>query len=95
MLKKTILLLIRIYQKTISPDSGIFSFLFRNGGLAWFGNIQQKPLVLSAICRFYPTCSNYSYKAIEKFGVKKGLILTFKRLSRCHPFNKGGYDPVE
>lgn len=44
-------------------------------------------------CRFYPSCSEYSYQAIEKYGLFKGLIKIFLRIIRCHPFNKGGYDP--
>jgi len=45
-------------------------------------------------CRFYPTCSAYAYEAIEKFGFFKGCFLAFKRLLKCHPFHKGGFDPV-
>lgn len=45
-------------------------------------------------CRFYPTCSNYCYEAIQKYGPRKGLWLGMKRIVRCHPFNPGGYDPV-
>lgn len=45
-------------------------------------------------CRFYPSCSNYSIEAIEKYGAIKGVWLTFRRILRCHPFNPGGYDPV-
>lgn len=45
-------------------------------------------------CRFYPSCSNYSIQAIEKYGVVKGGWLTAKRIVRCHPFNPGGYDPL-
>jgi len=45
-------------------------------------------------CRFYPTCSQYSIQAVEKYGVIKGLWLTVKRLAKCHPFHPGGYDPV-
>ena len=45
-------------------------------------------------CRFYPTCSHYSYQAIYKHGAVKGSALAAKRLVRCNPFNAGGYDPV-
>ena len=45
-------------------------------------------------CRFQPTCSRYGYEAIERHGVLKGYGLTLWRLLRCHPFNRGGYDPV-
>ena len=46
-------------------------------------------------CRFYPTCSEYSKQAIIKYGAFKGGWMGFKRIIRCHPFNPGGYDPVE
>ena len=45
-------------------------------------------------CRFVPTCSNYAIIAIEKYGAIKGISLTIKRLLKCHPFHKCGYDPV-
>ena len=45
-------------------------------------------------CRFQPTCSHYGYDAIERHGVIKGYTLTIWRLARCHPFTRGGYDPV-
>jgi len=48
---------------------------------------------LNSGCRFYPTCSEYAYQAIERYGLIKGLVKTFKRIIRCHPFNQGGYDP--
>jgi putative membrane protein insertion efficiency factor len=51
------------------------------------------PLLPSA-CRFHPTCSEYMKDAIEKHGVLKGFGLGLRRLSRCHPFHQGGFDPV-
>jgi len=78
--KKIILKLIRIYQKTLSADHGFFSFLNSSFNIG---------------CRFQPTCSEYTYQAIEKYGVLKGVILGLKRISRCHPFSKGGWDPVK
>jgi putative membrane protein insertion efficiency factor len=46
------------------------------------------------VCRFHPSCSAYSAQAFRRFGFWRGAILTVKRLARCHPFAKGGYDPV-
>ena len=45
-------------------------------------------------CRFVPTCSEYTYQAVQKYGVIRGLWLGINRLLRCHPFSPGGYDPV-
>jgi putative membrane protein insertion efficiency factor len=49
----------------------------------------------NAGCRFYPTCSQYAIEAIERYGAFKGSIMAVKRILRCNPFNKGGYDPVK
>jgi uncharacterized protein len=45
-------------------------------------------------CRFSPTCSEYAHKAIEQFGLFKGISLSFWRILRCNPFSRGGEDPV-
>ena len=46
-------------------------------------------------CKFYPTCSEYTKQAIEKYGVFKGCILGIVRILKCNPFSKGGYDPLK
>ncbi|MBP1998593.1 putative membrane protein insertion efficiency factor [Peptostreptococcus canis] len=69
-LAKMCIILIRYYQKFISP-------------------------LLGPRCRFYPTCSQYSIQAFKKYGFLKGLWLTIRRVSKCHPFHPGGYDPLK
>lgn len=68
-MKKILMLLIRFYQKAISP-------------------------LTPPSCRFYPTCSHYGLEAIEKHGALKGSWLAVRRISKCHPFHEGGFDPV-
>ncbi|MCD6081700.1 membrane protein insertion efficiency factor YidD [candidate division WOR-3 bacterium] len=50
--------------------------------------------ILPRHCRFYPTCSEYTYQAIKKYGLLKGIIKGIIRISKCHPFHPGGYDPL-
>lgn len=46
------------------------------------------------VCRFYPSCSTYALESIKRYGAIKGLYLSTRRILKCHPFHKGGYDPV-
>ncbi|MFA6099154.1 MAG: membrane protein insertion efficiency factor YidD [Patescibacteria group bacterium] len=79
MINKIFLAIIRVYQKTISPDHGIFAYKHPYG-----------------YCRFQPTCSEYAYQAIEKYGLIKGFFLATKRVLKCNPFNKNiGVDQLK
>jgi putative membrane protein insertion efficiency factor len=69
-MKKIMILLIRFYQKNISP-------------------------LLGSHCRFAPTCSQYALQAFEKYGFFKGFYLSSKRILKCNPLFKGGYDPLK
>lgn len=86
MLKKITLFLIKTYQKTISPDHGSTPITVSGFFSFW---------AQTGACRFYPTCSEYAHEAIQKKGFASGSILAIKRISRCHPFSKGGYDPLK
>jgi putative membrane protein insertion efficiency factor len=78
-MKRLALGAIRFYQKYLSLDTG-WVLRLRSG---------QAP-----ICRFTPTCSEYTYQAIERYGIIYGSWLGLRRIVRCHPWNTGGYDPV-
>lgn len=60
--------------------------------ISWYRRVLS-PL-LGPHCIYTPTCSEYTYQAIQKYGVLKGIWLGMKRIARCHPFHEGGYDPV-
>ena len=52
------------------------------------------PVLVPSTCRFTPSCSAFAYEAIEKWGVRRGIGLSVRRLIRCRPFGGSGYDPV-
>jgi uncharacterized protein len=50
--------------------------------------------IFGGACKFYPSCSNYAVEAVSRHGARRGFVLAAKRLMRCRPFTKGGFDPV-
>lgn len=78
-MKFLLLFLIKIYQKTLSFDHGFIGKLFPN----------------TRYCRYTPSCSQYGYESIERFGAIRGSILAIKRVARCNPWSTHDhYDPV-
>ncbi|MCL4360475.1 membrane protein insertion efficiency factor YidD [Patescibacteria group bacterium] len=77
-MKRILLYCIRIYQRSLSFDTGVLRYVFG----------------VSGSCRYTPTCSEYTYQAIERYGIIYGLFLGLRRVLRCTPWHKGGSDPV-
>ena len=68
--------------------------IFKNIILKIVGIYRKTAPIRPKCCRFYPSCSDYAYHAVEKHGAIHGIYLAIMRIIRCHPLNKGGYDPV-
>jgi uncharacterized protein len=70
--------------------------VFREAGITLIRGYRRfvSPM-LPPSCRFTPSCSLYTLQAIEKYGLLKGILMGARRLLRCHPFSKGGFDPVK
>ncbi|PIV08025.1 membrane protein insertion efficiency factor YidD [Candidatus Roizmanbacteria bacterium CG03_land_8_20_14_0_80_39_12] len=60
--------------------------------IRWYQSISFFQKYMGVSCRFYPTCSDYTFEAVDKYGIVKGLVLGLYRVLRCNPFNKGGID---
>ncbi len=68
--------------------------MMRNFFIWLIETYQKTPLTSHSKCVFLPTCSEYSKEAFKKYGVFLGLFKTFKRVIRCHPWQKNNYDPL-
>ena len=70
--------------------------IFKNTVISWINLYKYliSPL-LGNNCRYLPTCSEYTKESIIKYGVVKGSWLGLKRIVKCHPWGKGGYDPIK
>jgi len=77
----------------MSATSAISPAARAAGAVLRFYKTILSPLLPRA-CRYEPTCSVYAREAIERHGLGRGAVLALKRLSRCHPFRPGGFDPV-
>ncbi|MCK9443760.1 MAG: membrane protein insertion efficiency factor YidD [Tissierellaceae bacterium] len=63
--------------------------------IKFYQKVISRYILTGRSCRFYPTCSDYSIQAYEKYGIVKGTYLSVNRVLRCNPFNEGGYDPLK
>lgn len=78
-MRSLLLAVIRAYQHASVFHTAFFKMLF----------------MTDTVCRFHPTCSDYTYQAIDKYGSIRGSIMGLKRIVRCHPWAAGGFDPVK
>ena len=81
-----------IVEKVFKFVSNILKFVVI--GIVKFYRVCISPYKGGACCKYIPTCSQYALEAVEKYGPFKGSYLAIKRILRCNPFSKGGYDPV-
>jgi len=77
-MKRFFLKSIRFYQRYLSPDTGVLKALW----------------LVDSACRFRPTCSEYTYQAIARYGILYGSWLGLSRIIKCNPWYKGGFDPI-
>ncbi|WP_209315219.1 membrane protein insertion efficiency factor YidD [Soehngenia longivitae] len=63
--------------------------------IKFYQNYISKYILVGSHCRFYPTCSEYSLLAYQKYGFFKASYLSIKRILKCNPFHEGGYDPLK
>lgn len=77
-MRSLVLELLNFYHNFLSPDHGKWGKLLARG----------------RVCRFEPSCSEYTIEAVERYGVRQGLWLGAKRVSRCHPWGGHGFDPI-
>lgn len=80
-----------MYQRILRAIEKTIKLLFK--ALIYLYRWTLSP-ILGPRCRFYPTCSEYALNAFSKHSLPKALLLVTKRLLKCHPFGRSGYDPV-